>query len=235
MALFDELETERIEEMLEAGAEIEECYRVLRKVDANIVGEILKGHGTFYEWDHYPPGDVFDDETHCQYYYHSHRPEGSEHGHFHTFVRAGALPAELTPVAHEGEEEWPADDDRIAHIVAIAMEKRGYPTHLFTTNRWVTCETFHDADGVIGVIDRFDIDHAYPSWPANRWLTAMVKLFRPQIELLLRQRDEKIGEWAAAHPGADVYEERELEVTSKSPISITRQIKTLQKALRGRR
>ena len=89
--------------------------------------------------------------------------------------------------------------------------------------------------GVIGVIDRFDIDHAYPSWPANRWLTAMVKLFRPQIEVLLRQRDEKIGEWAAAHPGADVYEDRELEVTSKSPISVTRQIKTLRTALRGRR
>ena len=235
MTAFDELAVETIEEMLEAGREIEECYRVLRKVDANIVGEILKSHGTFYEWDHYPPGDVFDDETHSQYYYHSHRPEGGEHGHFHTFVRAKAMPAGLAPVAHEGEEEWPTGDDRIAHVVAIACEKRGYPTHLFTTNRWVTGETFHAAEDVIGLIDRFEIDHAFPSWPVNRWLTALIRLFRPQIAILLRQRDQKVAEWAAAHESEDVYEDRDLEITSRIPINFNRQIKLLEKARRARK
>lgn len=33
--------------MLKAGARIKECYRVLGKGGLNIVGEVLKGQGTF--------------------------------------------------------------------------------------------------------------------------------------------------------------------------------------------
>ncbi len=237
MTAFDELTLDEIEWMIDAGNEIEECYRVLRRVDANIVGEVLKGHGTFYEWDHYPPGDVFDYDTGSQYYYHSHRPEGGEHGHFHTFLRDKALPDNLEPVPHivDEEEDWPSGEDRISHLVAVACEKRGYPTHLFTTNRWVTGETMHSAEDMIAQIDHFDIDHAYPSWPVNRWLTAMVRFFRPQIEILLRQRDEKLTEWATAHPGEDIHEDRDLELTSRIPINVGRQMKLLQKAKRARK
>ena len=52
--------------MAKAGNQILECYRVLQKSDANVVGEVLKGHGEFYEWDHYPPGDSYDLETPSQ-------------------------------------------------------------------------------------------------------------------------------------------------------------------------
>ncbi|WP_410328127.1 DUF6969 family protein [Marinobacter sp.] len=69
------------------------------------------------------------------------------------------------------------------------MDAWGYPTDLFTVNRWVTDESWLPASTTATVLDQFTIDHAYPSWPLNRWLTAMVRGFRPQIEALLRHRD----------------------------------------------
>jgi hypothetical protein len=36
---------------------------------------------------------------------------------------------------------------------------------------------------------------ANPPWPVNRWLTAMVRLFRPQIEWRIRQRDDVVADW----------------------------------------
>ena len=74
--------------MLDAACEIETCYRVLRKGGLNVVGEVLRGYD-FIEMKHYPPDDVFDADTHSQYYYHAHREVENEHGHFHTFLRAG--------------------------------------------------------------------------------------------------------------------------------------------------
>ena len=50
-----------LERMLAAGQDIVECYRVLKKGGLNIVGELLKGQGTFYELDHFPKGDVYDE------------------------------------------------------------------------------------------------------------------------------------------------------------------------------
>src|SRR3546814_7160518 len=89
------LHTEALEAMAAAGAEVVEIHRVLAKTVDNLVGELLKHNGTFYEWDHYPPGDVYDHETHGQYYYHAHAADQrfeNEHGHFHTFVRPKGMP-----------------------------------------------------------------------------------------------------------------------------------------------
>ena len=38
MSLFDVLTRERLEKMAAAGAEVQECYRVLEKTSANVVG-----------------------------------------------------------------------------------------------------------------------------------------------------------------------------------------------------
>src|SRR3546814_7453899 len=84
--------------MAAAGAEAVDVHRVLAKTGDNLVGELLKNNGTFYEWDHYPPGDVYDHETHGQYYYHAHAADqrfDGEHGHFHTFVRSEEHTSEL--------------------------------------------------------------------------------------------------------------------------------------------
>lgn len=223
------LPRERLEAMRAAGDEIAECYRVLRKAGLNVVGEILKGQGEFFELDHYPKDDVYDSETNAQYYYHAHRP--NEHGHFHTFLRRKGMPEGMKPVPEAASRDWPAGDKALAHIVAISMNQEGYPISLFTTNRWVTGETWYAGEDVCALVGRFAVDHAYPSWPANRWITAMYRLFRPQIEALVRERDETLKAWAAGHPDTDVFEDRGLEILSEMPIDVEAQLAAVRKAL----
>lgn len=214
-----------------AGREVQECRRVLSKAELNVVGEVLKGQGEFMELEHYPTDDVFDTETYGQYYYHSHRGDALEHGHFHTFLRAGGMPAGVTPVAYAGQEPWPLGDDALAHLAAVSMDAYGEPIGLFTVNRWVCADTWYAADDVIRMSKRFKIDHAFPSWPVNRWLTAMMALYAPQLEWLLHARDAAVADWAAQHPGRDVYEDRELEITSHLPLSVESQIAAIEAAL----
>lgn len=205
--------------MLKAGAEILECHRVLRKGGLNVVGEVLKGQREFVEFDHFPADDVFDGETGGQYYYHAHR--AAEHGHFHTFLRAVGMPAGVAPLGHaRATEAWPTGADAHAHLIAISMDAYGFPIGLFATNRWVTGETWYPGGDVIAMLDRFAIDHAFPSWPVNRWISAMLVLFRPHIEHLLRHRDYVVDAWQRARPTEDVYEDRALEVTGYLPISV---------------
>lgn len=227
----------QLKSMAEAGANILECYRVLQKTSANVVGEILKGQGEFYEWNHYPKGDVYDHETHSQYYYHAHPPEnrahkfGSEHGHFHTFLRPKGMPGHIKPAAVDDYAPPKYPDDELTHFIGIAMDQGGYPVRLFTTNRWVTGEVWYTADAVIEMLDLFDMDLAYPSWPVNIWLTNMFRLFRTEIEELLRERDAAVAKWQADHPGVNPFEDRQLELTSITDISVEEKIKAVDAVL----
>ena len=222
---------ERLEAMRTAGEEILECRRVLLKGGLNVVGEMLRGQGEFVEYEHYPADDVFDAETHAQYYYHAHRGSEGEHGHFHTFLRAPGMPAGVVPVPYGGEEPWPSGDEALSHLIAVSMDAYGEPIGLFTVNRWVTGDAWYAATDVIRMLERFEIDHANPSWPANRWLGAMLRLFRPQIEALVLARDVAVADWARAHPATDVFEDRELEITSQLAISVEAQIAAVAAAL----
>jgi len=83
------------------------------------------------------------------------------------------------------------------------------------------------------MLDRFEIDHAWPSWPTNIWISAMLVLFRPQIEALLRRRDETLAAWRPDDPEISSYEDRELEITSLAKISVERQIRDVERALKS--
>ncbi|RED47689.1 DUF6969 family protein [Aestuariispira insulae] len=220
---------EELEKMLAAGERILESYRVLKKGNDNVVSEVLKGQGTFYEMDHYPKGDAYDPESHSQYYYHSHRPD--EHGHFHLFLREAGMSTEFQPSEQSQADYMDKRDDNISHLIAISMDKYGFPVGLFTTNRWVTAENWYRAGDVIAMLDHFEMDLARPSWPVNIWITDMVRLFRPQIENLIRMRDQTIAIWTRDHPDRDVFEDRALEVTSEQPISVEEQIRLVRAAL----
>lgn len=210
--------------MQAAGREIMENYRVLAKGGLNIVGEVLRGQGEFTELNHYPDDDVFDRDTQSQYYYHAHRGLEGEHGHFHTFIRPPGMPGGMTPIACTHSEPWPQGRDALSHLIGISMDAWGFPIGLFTTNRWVTDEAWYRANDVMALLERFKVDHAAPSWPVNRWISAMFVLFRPQMRTLLQQRDATIAEWAAQHPGQDVFEDRALDITSSVLISVEDQI-----------
>jgi hypothetical protein len=218
--------------MRAAGQEITECYRVLAKAERNMVGEVLRGEGEFIELNHFPDDDVFDRDTQSQYYYHAHRGLDGEHGHFHTFVRPSGMPDGMQPIEHENATEpWPDGREALSHLIGISMDGYGFPIGLFTTNRWVTDEAWYSAADVMQLLERFRIDHAAPSWPVNRWISAMFVLFRPQMRQLLLQRDATVAQWAAQHPGTDVFEDRVLDITSWVAISVEGQISSVDALL----
>ena len=221
--------------MRQAGEEILTCYRVLKKTGLNLVGEVLRDSltagQTFYELEHYPSDDVYDTDSHAQYYYHAHRSEAGEHGHFHTFLRPRGMPANVAPIEYPATDPWPQGDEALSHLIAIAMDAYGYPTGLFTVNRWVTAEAWYPADQVIRMLDHFVIDHAFPSWPVNRWISAMFILYRPHMEALLLHRDRIVWDWAKRHPGQDVFEDRTLDLTSYQPIQVEAMLAELDRLI----
>ncbi len=233
---FSQLPRKRLERMAAAGREVREAVRVLDNTSDTVVGELLRHQDPFAVWDHYPKGDVYDWRTHSQYYFHAHPPAENrfeEHGHVHTFMRPKGMPVGVRPAPVNGFTMPEDPNDALSHLVAISMDEEGRPLRLFTTNRWVTGEVWYRARDVVRMLDLFNIDHAQPSWPANRWVTAMVALFRPQIETLLNERDTRVALQARFRPDADVYDDRELEVTSVIDISVDDQIAGVEAALQG--
>lgn len=225
------LSDEELESMARAGGRILECHRVLAKSGSNVVAEVLRGQGTFRQFDHYPNPDVYDPETHSQYYYHSHR--GGEHGHFHIFLRGKGIPADCRPVEQSAAPFMKERDDTLSHLIAISMNRAGFPIRLFTTNRWITADNWYRADDVVTMLDRFEMDLSWPSWPVNIWITAMLRLFRPQIVELIRQRDAAVAGWQKEHPDRDAFEDRGCGITSIRRISVAAQIDRTGKALQS--
>ncbi len=220
---FRALPRARLKRMSKAADDVLEALRVMGKAGTNPVAQVLKHQGEFLESDHYPKGDVCDDDSAAQYYYHAHRAETGEHGHFHTFLRVKGFPPVIEPAPYSGTAERPIGEDSISHLVAVSMDRAGLPISLFTTNRWVTGETFYLASDVIRMLDKFDIDHTHPCLATNRWISGLLRLFRPQVEKLLLQRDETIRDWQRRYPDRDVYEDRDLEITSEIGIDIDAQ------------
>ena len=223
----------RLRMMLAAGEDVMEVWRVLALTDDNVVGEILRHQGTFYEWDHYPKGDVYDRKSHAQYFYHAHSIGGrdTEHGHFHTFVRAKGMARGMKPINRPDRSAWPSGDEALSHIIGISMDAKGMPIRLFSTNRWVTGEAWYKARDVVKMIALYSIDHTKPSWPTNRWVSGMVRLFWPQIIMLVQARDISVEAWEKQNPGSDVFEDRGLEITSQAEIDVEVQIAAVKAAI----
>ena len=80
------------------------------------------------------------------------------------------------------------------------------------------------------MLGRFDIGQALPNCLVNIWITNVVKLFRPEVEVMLKHRDPIVARWGAACPGKNAYEDRELELTSLTDISVEKRIKEIDKA-----
>jgi hypothetical protein len=236
-AVLNGISKAELDAMAAAGDVIAECQQSLAAAGSNVIAELLKDSSDFFEWDHYPPGDVYDWNSHAQYYYHAHPPENrrdlvaEEHGHFHTFLRKRGMPPGMMPVPR-ADFQAPADpDDLLAHFVAISMDRSGLPIRLFTTNRWVTGETWYAADDVIAMLPRFKVDEKNRAREVNVWISAMLCLFRPDVARLLQRRDETIAVRAAERPGVDVYEDRSLEVLSFMDISIADRVSAIARAM----
>jgi hypothetical protein len=200
------------------------------------------GGAEIADWRHFPEGDGYDPASHAQYFYHHHpetaepayarRGEPREFGHFHLFLRAAGMPPGLSPLllpelavanapaARQSAPQKRGAHDEVCHLVAIALDSRGEPIRLFTTNRWVTGETWYGAEDVIRMLDRFRLHRdGGSSALLNCWLTALVRLFQPEISALLRRRDRTITEWRWRRRG-NAFEDERLEITSVLDIDL---------------
>lgn len=241
IAPLDELPLALLDEMHDAGRLVLECERVLAEAGGNVVSELLTAAEEFFQWDHYPEGDVFCPDSHAQYYYHSHPPDvrdntwGDEHGHFHTFLRPAGFPNDVL-----GEETAACGPDLReqnppSHLVAISMGFDGRANRLFTTNRWVTGEAWYDAGVVKRLLEHFHIGHGNPSPATNDWVSAMLVLFRPTVEALLHARDEILSAHDTGDGDTDVFDDKNLEVTSIVDVDVDRQVAAVEEARRRRR
>lgn len=228
------LSPEMLSRMATAAETVVDCMRELHDSGSNLVVEALRGSEEFVEWEHYPPDDVRDPITHAQFFFHAHAPDDRDrpdYAHFHTFMGAGGMPPGVVPAVLDGYDSRPGEDHAaMSHLVAISMTPSGMPERLFTTNRWVTAETWYRATDVIAMLDGFAIGGARP---LDRWITSMMILFRPQIERLLHERDAAIDRWSAAHSDRDVFEDRQLEIASSMDISLEKHIAWLDVRLEG--
>jgi hypothetical protein len=200
--------------------------------------EALGKSGKIAEWQHYPDGDVYDAASHAQYFYHRHAAaecaaDGTaEHGHFHLFLRAEGMPRSATPLLlpeaaianlptpPQAAPSKRGAHDEVSHLLAIAIDRSGEAVRLFTTNRWVTGETWYRAEDVIRMLDCFSLDSAEPAGVVNRWLAAIVRLYQPEIAMLLRKRDEAVMDPLRRRRKIDVFEDPKLEITSSLSIDL---------------
>ena len=69
------------------------------------------------------------------------------------------------------------------------------------------------------------------AWPTNRWLGAMMRLFRPELEALMTHRDRVVDAWRSEHPDRDVFEDRDLEITGHIRIYVKDRVELLRNLL----
>jgi hypothetical protein len=191
----------------------------------------------------YPDGEIWDDVTHAQYFYHAH-PEGGraadEHGHFHTFLGAAGMPRGITPLILPEMALGPGcgGDGRgvgthrssrnrgvVSHLIGLTLDPFGRPIELFTTNRWVTGETWYRADDVERMLPCFGFAETGPASPISRWLGAVLSLLRPQIVRLLVERDEAVMDWRRRRSRTvHVFDDRRLEIPSTCTVEFAAEL-----------
>jgi hypothetical protein len=221
-----------------AAAVVRECRRNLAARGSGILREALGRASEAEAWQHYPDGDAYDPVSHAQYFYHRHpdAEEVGEHGHFHLFLRAEGMPRGMMPLLlpeaaianlptpPQAAPSKRGGRDEVTHLVAIALDAAGEPVRLFTTNRWVTGETWYRADDVIRMLDCFTLDAAEPATPLDPWLAAIVRLYRSEIAGLLRRRDEAVMDPKRRRRRVEVFEDPKFEVTSSLPIDLDQRL-----------
>lgn len=172
-------------------------------------------------WTHYPKGDARDKNCKARWYYHVHAPgsrEADEHGHFHLFLHRDQLPkGEPVKVMPQAGEEAKA---HVTHLVALSIDTNGIPRAWFTTNRYVTDEFLFPADVMIRHLPDYNVDHTQQDDLVNRFVTAMVALYREEIVELLHQRDARQAELVEQHGDAGYEKECGEEVLSYIPIDL---------------
>lgn len=162
-------------------------------------------------FEHYPPDELTDPRSGSQFYYHSHRDGGGEHGHLHLFWHATAS-GRRRYLRSQGAR-WTRTAP--SHLFAISLDARGLPVGLFTVNQWVTGGHWFDAATTLAQVERFAMGEVDGHADSCRWLTGFVRLYRPLVADLLARRDALL---ARRSDQAKALQDRRLETLSSAPI-----------------
>jgi hypothetical protein len=228
----------RLLDMQRAGKELVSCYAKLAQSKRNFLQEVI-GDEIFTQWEHYPAPEEIVRHDSRHYFYHAHSTddrEDAEHGHFHVFVRLKNLRIKSQPWIEQGisfslpgeETRAPQLPDPLVHLIGISVDHQGVPFRLFTTSQWVTNETWCPASEVIRLLHTYRNDRNAEQAIVPCWISAMLRLFQPQIAKLLVDRDVTVKRWARRQRGrTPAIHDRRLEICSSMHIWPDRQIAAL--------
>ncbi len=173
------------------------------------VAAAMVGGREYHEWAHYPPEDACS-ATGLRVYYHAHAAAQrlpGEHGHFHVFMENGTAPGDFS------------------HLIGLSLDAHGLPLRVFTTNQWVTAETWVPAAVVCRHLARACFDGMQLA-AVGDWLHAALGLFMPQICQCVQLRDARVAA-LYAQGQAGVLADRRRPVLSQCRIDLARQIQAL--------
>ena len=171
------------------------------------IPQVLMGQDRiFREWQHYPSHDLVDVATGYEVYYHAHKVDemsDMEHGHFHLFKRS------------------PTQADQFMHLIAIALDQKGLPVRLFTTNQWVTGETMGSAESLRDALTHFKIEAGNSLDTLASWIQSLITLYHDEIEQLIEERDRRLNQLASqAKSMASVLNDQSIHVLSQRQIHL---------------
>ena len=180
-------------------------------------------------WKHYPDKDARSATSKARWYYHVHAAgdrDPEEHGHFHLFLHRTqmAKDAEIIVMPPQGEDA----KAHVTHIIALSIAHSGIPRAWFATNRFVTNEFLYSANDMIGHLDHYNVDDTKEDNLVNRFVTAMVALYRDEIADLLRQRDAAQAKLMEDHGLDKAFEKASgVDVLASIPIDLDEKISAL--------
>jgi hypothetical protein len=191
-----------------------ECYLELGERQSNAVLEVLRGVETLEEQRRYPEGLLPFGNAHWRGYYHCHdapqRPD-EEHGHFHLFTRVPGS-------TNDSTEDW-------AHVAGLSVDAMGQPLQWFTVNRWVTGGPWVDHSALAQTLAHLPV--LAPLTLTERWLAAMLGMYRRQLEELLQTRDRVLQNLQNERDGQNLLEDRGIYLLSTEPVDVTSRLQQL--------
>lgn len=183
-----------------------------------LAGAAMAGARACETLRHYPARDVSDATARTRFYYHAHtsqRYPRDEHGHFHLF----GYGLDRSGVGASGPDFF--------HLAGLSLDAKGQALRWFTTNRWVTGERWYPAERIVKVLPQFEVRTRGRLAPVASWLSAMVRLFAPQIAAMVRQRDAVMAPHIDKLGREAVFEDRQLDVLTECPALLPAHIRRL--------
>jgi len=110
--------------------------------------------------------------------------------------------------------------EHTVHVVAISMAPSGWPQALFTVNLWAVGDAYASPEELTRHARAFRLRERRGPASLVRVINLVFQAFRPEIEWLQEEKERALAGYRSAHPGADPFEDRSLEILSRAAIDV---------------